>query len=564
MKMKKWCLFALIAIMLLAVIMRLLPLFRYFIWGSDAGEYYYLTERLINQGYISFDYTGWGFGYPYFQGLFALTGAASLISSCNAFYPLVVIAPVLSGLSAVLIFLIAKNVFDDIRVGLISAFLYAIAIPHVFTTSHSMPGTLGDFLLLLSIFLFIKSYDNRKFVFLFFVSAVALVLTHHLSTYFLLITIALVIFMRELLRKNTDIKTLKTEILCFGFLFIISVIHWFYIAVRFKDIITDAFNIPAEIILVTACAGLFAMFLIVKIKRKFSRWEYMPKYPDYKKILCVYILTIGLGLAGLLFSVFIKFPGTTVSIGRDAILLFVPAIVVLSAAAAGVKFSDFYKKGDILFYWLAAVALSMLVGVATNNTVLIPYRHLQYFVVPVAIFAGVGIVKIIEFAKRKNIVRVAFACSFIFLLVLAPFSCYPPPGVLGGFEEGTPYEDANGIIWCENYLQYDTVASDHRMSSMLFGFSCVIPTWEYAPNVFHSGNFSDAEGELKNCTIPAGKMQINYVLVDQVMKSGVCLKQWEPAKPMSEESIAKFKIAPFIKIYDDGFVEVYKILWSEG
>ncbi len=560
--MKKWTIFALLSVFLLGLIMRVLPLFHYSVWGSDTGEYYFLTKTLIENHYISFDYSGWGFGYPYFPGMFVLTGSAGLLG-LNLLNTLRILTPVISSLSIILIFFITKNVFNDNRIGIVSALLFAVAIPHVFTTSHPMPGSLGDFLLLFSVLLFIKTYENKKFLPLLFLSAIALIVTHHLSSYFLFISILLFVFMREILQKKSDKKKLMIEIPFLGFFFAGMMIQWLWIAKPFEKIIYDAFKIQSLTLVILSCLAFSILPMIVFLRRKIS-WEYKPKSQTYKGRIVRYISAIGICFLLMMIAVFVSVPGTTITIDISSIILSIPTIILFSFYFIGTGFSEEYRHGNFIFCWLCAIALSMLVGIATDNTVLIPYRHLQYIIVPLVMFAGVGIVKFYKMCKRNNLKNAFFACSFVMLLVLAPFSCYPPSNVLGGFEEGTEYKDMEAVFWVKENLQNATIASDHRMSSMLFGFADTSPTWEYAPTIFHSNSFNESKNELLKCKTPSGEKRIDYVFIDKTMKEkGVALGQYENAEPMSTQSIEKFNHAPFVKIYDNGYVQIYRINWHQ-
>ncbi len=287
--MKKWSFFALLSVFLLGLTMRILPLFHYALWGSDTGEYYFLTKALVENHYILFDYPGWGFGYPYFPGMFILTGSAGLLG-LNKMAMLSLITPIISSLSVILIFFITKNVFKDDRIGIVSALLFAVAIPHVFTTSHPMPGSLGDFLLLFCVLLFIKSYNNKKFILLLVPSTITLIVTHHLSSYFLFISILFFVFIRELLQKKSDKKKLRIELPFLGFLFIGMMIQWLWIAKPFEKIIYDAFKIQPLILVLLSCLAFSILPIIVFIRRKLS-WEHKPKPPTYKGMLIKYCAT---------------------------------------------------------------------------------------------------------------------------------------------------------------------------------------------------------------------------------------------------------------------------------
>ncbi|MDI6887745.1 MAG: hypothetical protein QMC98_03790 [Candidatus Thermoplasmatota archaeon] len=559
--MKKYICFGLLAVLVISITIRLLPLFNYSIWGSDTGEYYELTKRVVEKGALSFDYKGWGFCYPYFPGMFSLVGSASLLLSSNLLTTLLIIIPVISSLSVILVFLITNEIFKDMNAGLISALLLSVAIPHVFTTSHTMPGSLGDFLFILCMLLFIKSYQSRNFLMLFFVAVIALVITHHLSSYFLMIALALFIFLRELSNTKTNFKELKFDLLAVGFLLLANITYWLYAAGPFREIIKDAFDLTIENLLLFGLVAFVIMVLLIKLRRKFLLRERKIAIPSYRRILITYCSGLIVGFAVLFISVFLKFPGTTIQIDKIAILLFSPSIIIFCLAVFGNAFAPFYRKAMLLFCWLLAVALSFFLGIATSNTVLISYRHLQYLIVPLAIFAGFGAAKFIELSKRKKTATTFLACLLAFLIILAPFSCYPSKAVLGGFEEGTPLQNINSIVWSKEYLANEPVASDHRLSSMLFGFANCRASWEFTPKIFHVSSFSDAKDELENAAIPSGKTRINYIVIDEIMKEGVCLKQWEPAIAMSDESLKKFEKEPFIKIYDDGFTQVYKIAW---
>ena len=56
------------------------------IWGSDSGEYLYLTRYLVENGMIlNENYIGWGRAYPDFQGMQILTATMALIFDISYF-----------------------------------------------------------------------------------------------------------------------------------------------------------------------------------------------------------------------------------------------------------------------------------------------------------------------------------------------------------------------------------------------------------------------------------------------------------------------------------------------
>ena len=203
-RLPNWIIPILISIFIIAVVLRLLKLYDFVIWGSDFGEHYYLLNQLINTGQIKLSYSGWGFSYPYFPGMHIFSSSFAMLSNSSSFSALVYITPITAGLSVFLIFCIAHRVFRDPRIGLIAAGFIAVVMPHVFYTSHPVPGSFGSLLLIGCIFLLLKSYENQKFLILLGLTTYALVITHHMSTYCLIIILIIIILVRELLQHPKD------------------------------------------------------------------------------------------------------------------------------------------------------------------------------------------------------------------------------------------------------------------------------------------------------------------------------------------------------------------------
>src|SRR2546428_11916383 len=67
---------SLLAILALALALRLSPLTRFVYFGSDVGEYFRISSELAGTGHVTLPYTGWGVTYPYFPGMFFLVAEA--------------------------------------------------------------------------------------------------------------------------------------------------------------------------------------------------------------------------------------------------------------------------------------------------------------------------------------------------------------------------------------------------------------------------------------------------------------------------------------------------------
>tara|TARA_B110001454_G_scaffold31748_1_gene31083 strand:- start:19 stop:342 length:324 start_codon:yes stop_codon:yes gene_type:complete len=70
------------------------------LWGSDSGEYLYLTRYLLEKGSIlNENYIGWGRAYPDFQGMQIFAGTISLMTEIEYHIALLWFIPLASALS---------------------------------------------------------------------------------------------------------------------------------------------------------------------------------------------------------------------------------------------------------------------------------------------------------------------------------------------------------------------------------------------------------------------------------------------------------------------------------
>lgn len=552
---------SLIVIFFTAIFIRLYPLGEYEIWGSDSGEYFRITRGLIDDGFVDTDYDGWGFGYPYFPGMFYLSGSISLLSGIDDLNSMIFFIPIASAFSVLLVFLLARLLFRNSEVGILAGALTAVAMPHVFTTSHPMPGSLGDLFWVLSLLLFIGSYYNKKFIPLLVFSSLALIMTHHLSSYFFFIMALGGLFIAEVLRREGE----KNSNYLWAFLvFFLSflILYWNLMAQPFaENVVGDAFNLPLWVILSGGYVLIFLAYIFIGIRRRLS-WDYEPVYPKpkvqaIKYIALLLVLVIILGLITLT-----SVPGTNIDLNSSTLFLFLPFLALVAFGSVGPAYIRFHKNGMKVYGWMIALFLSIVIGVITSNHVLLPYRHPQYLIVPLGLLMGMGIVMVFRdtsFTSKR--LKALSVCVIMVLLVLTAFSAYPPKDIMGGFQEGTTEADMQGVFWAKENLPPDTtVASDHRMSSMLFGFGDLNATWDAAEGILHGDNYDDLKDEIADLEVPSGTKPINYVLLDDDIKEGAALLQWENARPMSQEARDKFEKWPFVKLYEANGVQIFGIV----
>lgn len=551
---------ALAAIVLSAAAVRLLPLLSSLYWGSDVGEYYAVLRGTVEGGALPSRYLGWGITYPFFPGMFFVQTAAVDLGGLSVPVVLNLLVPVLGALVSLPIFLLAAGIARDDRVGLFAAALVAGAMPVAYTASHTAPATFADLLAFSALALFVRlRRDPRAFAPLLLASG-ALVVTHHLSAYFLILMVIGTTALRGVLRPATW-PGLRREVVYEACLLGMTFAFWFGYARTFRDNILHVVNFQPWWLLLAAFPALLLLLAGLVVLRRRAAWRYRPTLPTGRYAWGTYGAAVAFVFGFAALAATVSIPGTAIALSAAAIATYAPFLLLLAFAAPGRKLLDFLPDGLGASAWFLLLGASGLLGTFVATQILIPYRHVEYLVIPLAVFAGTGFVWSFRALGPRPAVRTgAFALSLV--LFAGTFAtAIPPPGFLGGWDEGTPDHALSGAYWARDHVQGLTVA-DHRASSILFGFAGVNGTWDATASPFFATNFTDARPGLVSVYVPSGRVNASYVWVDGKEASGVQLLPWDPAMPMSSAAQAKFSDTPFLKVYDDGFARVYWIDWG--
>ncbi|HUR70045.1 MAG TPA: hypothetical protein VM370_12440 [Candidatus Thermoplasmatota archaeon] len=561
------------AILLAGLITRLHPAVRYGVWGSDSGEYLFLTKQLAETGRVSFPYDGWGLAYPYFPGMFVLSGAVHAITGVDVFYATQWTTPIVASLTGVLVGLIAYRVTSDPRAGVLSGAFVAVCGGIVITTSHPMPGALGQVFVLGLLALVPDMYRDRWNVVLLAVLGVALVLTHHLSTYFAIGALAFIPFYREMTQRHSDAHRLRVEIPVVGAFLALALVWWLAVAKPFRDeIVGDALPFNPWITAFLFLAALASLPALVMLRRARSPWHLNPRYPNFRRQRA-YILGGFFGFLGvLLILVFVRLPGTNIELGWPTIVYAIPLVAWLSFLPLGLASVRFHRHGSMLVAWLYAILGSLAFAIATNSHVLFPFRHVDYMLEAMAPLLAVGMLMWYDQALSERLpsdrprVRANFMVGIAALLLVSSVLSLPPRETLGGFEEGMTRAELEGVRWAGDHLPRDsTIAADHRLSSLLFGLAHLAPTWDYAPDTYHSDDPIVALRELSSAHVPSKgeHVRVDHVMVTPGIEEGVTLLQWENSAPMTEAAIVKFEDARYFEtLYDENDVRIYRVKWE--
>jgi len=251
-------------------------------------------------------------------------------------------------------------------------------------------------------------------------------------------------------------------------------------------------------------------------------------------------------------------PGTSFRVPAEGLLYFVPLVLLMSFAAPGRPFLDFDRDGVAVNAWLVALLGSAVVGITVAPRVLIPYRHMEYLLVPFAISAGVGLFRTLDLSVMRARRRIAVLAVLGVLLAASAFSAIPPPSTLAGWREGTVPAAVDPAYWARDHAR-GLVVTDHHGSTTVFGFGGLNTTSDRIRTPFL---LTDPFAGLAGIDSPSGRKDATYVWIDRDMEAGVRLTPWETAIPMDPKVIEKFDSAPFVKVFDNGYASLYWIAWG--
>ncbi|UCH88028.1 MAG: hypothetical protein JSV49_07085 [Thermoplasmata archaeon] len=555
-----------------------MPLTQFMIWGSDTGEYYYLTTHLEEENKMVEDYNGWGLGYPSFPGMFYLNVEVSELTGLDPFYTLLILTPTLSAFSVIFVFMLTRRFGGSEGAGLVAAAIVAVAMPVVYATSHAMPGTLGDLLALVCILAFLQSYRNQMYFPLLALCTLALLITHHLSTFIFLIAIITMVIFREILKRpNITFERLKIDLIYIFILLNLILVYWLLYAVPFRErVIMRSFGTAGLMYVIAMIYVGFAVFVtLMFMLRKYSTYTYQPTEHSTRRHMIYFIIAVSICLLAILIASMGLLPTLDITPDPLVFIYLLPLAVLFSLGILGPNESLRFTNGIYMLAWISSIGIALLLTMILGSHSIIIYRYAQYAMEPWAISIGLGTMMIIGTycsgvrsdgdRKTNHSASRFFAVVFIIAILIlgTAATAYPPRSVMSGFQEGITDSEMDGVLWCRSNIEAgSTVATDHRLSSMLFGFAGLNASWDYVEKTFYEEDFEDVRDELNRVSLPSGRKQIDYVMLSDELREGVALVQWKQAEPMSEEAAAKFQDNPFYVVYDSGDVQIYQIDWK--
>jgi hypothetical protein len=576
---------------LFLVFLALEPFLSYAVFGSDSGEYYRLTADLVATGQIPHGaaYAGWGSAYPDFPGIYLLAGAGAGALGTSPFSALTILVPTVAVLSVFPLFLLFRRLYPHDTVALFGAAVASVAMPRMFSIAHPAPLALGDFLCVAALWMLVESRREVRWFVPLALTTGALVVTHHLSTYFFVVSALGGLLLLELWRPGLWSRRFPLREL--GFLagtISVTFVFWFYGTTTFvAKVLLPGFGGSTFVgfggFEAIGLGGVVAAGLLIRLRRsrvgRPRRWVRLPS--DRSVLRDAVLLTVGIfGAISVLLVV--PIPGTTQSTSALAIAWFAPVLALGILCSGSRKALTPARLGPFALPWLGALGLSaggglLLSAIGSADpryavlagfaSALSPARHVEYLFLPLGLLVAVGAGRLVARAGDVGGRRALAAATLAVVVVLAANAAivYPPQSDFGGFEEGLTHGDAAIWMWIGiAEPRTATVASDHRLSSMIFGFDGNPGTWVTTPILFNgdAAQWPQAYAELNASGVPnpADARPIDLVVVDSVMYSGVALSPSALAVPLSPAAIAWFAGAPFLPIYENGADVVYAVV----
>ncbi|MCI4358470.1 MAG: hypothetical protein L3J95_02785 [Thermoplasmata archaeon] len=546
------------------------PLVRFAVFGSDTGEYYRLTASIALNGHLPAQYLGWGSAYPDFPGTFLLAAAAGGATGVDALSAVTGAIPIVAALSVLPLFQLFRRVFPNDSVALVGAGLATVAFPRIFSLAHPAPLALGDFFVIAALWMFVEGRRDVRWYLPLAITSAALVATHHLSSFFFIVSALGSLVLVELYRPGAWSRRFPLRELAFAGAFLLGLFaFWFEYARSFLPTVSQGGIGTGPILLVLFEGGAVATVVLAGASLRWRRTRPWPRsvvrMPSDRSVARDYALLLAGTFVGILAITAGPLPGTTQTTTVAAVVYFTPMLAIVALAAGTRRLVSASRLGPWVIAWLTAVGLSALAALALSNPTISPARHAEYLVIPLGLLVAIGVGRLIARSQARwgRPALLAGGIAVVLLIAANGAIAYPPPSDFGGFQEGLTNGDAALWGWAGvGVPSTAVVASDHRLSSMLFGMDGNRATWDSTPALFTGSDPAAAARELESARAPHDFSPIDAVALDGTMRdTGVALDPSALAQPMSASANAWFLAPPFVPVYENGPQTIY---WVEG
>ncbi|HKZ49307.1 MAG TPA: hypothetical protein VJ397_11055 [Thermoplasmata archaeon] len=559
---------ALLLLVTAAIAVREAPGWQNAAWGNDFGIYLGITERMLDTGELFPAYDGWGTSYQFFPTFYLLSASAHVLTGADLVWLMPKVAGILGGLGVLFFYLFVAESSRDRRLALLATAFLAFDPIHAYQTAHAAPLTAGHLFLAASLYGFLRWRRTGKPVLL-GLAAAALIPSHHLTTYFFILSVGGMALGGHLLGR-TGRGQLRRELLFLAVFTAAAFAYWGTVATPVADQVRNATGLPLVAVLaltlaLLAAAPRMAGRMAPRLGRLVQRLSRVPPSRAFA-------ITFLAGCLALLSAVVLP-RGLGPALPAVALLVLLPPVLVGAFAAAGLLGHLRAGTGSPQLGMLAALLASLAFALVANSTALLSYRHLEYLALPTAALAATGVLQSLKRSprwaatpRRWNRPSPRWAAPVGALLALFVANAASGVAVMGGalgIDERIPDVSLEAVDWLAgNATRSSSVAADHRLSQILWARG-LNATGDRADLLWASTDWWDGVGELAGSAARVDYVVLDHVMVDHGAQSGAD----DVPAPMSREAHAKFGRAPFVRVFrsesEDGtrWAEVYRVDW---
>jgi hypothetical protein len=444
---------------------------------------------------------------------------------------------------------------------------------------------MGHFFMLLSLYLYLKYIHNHRYILPLILSTILLIMSHHLTTYFYLISLLGITLIQSI---NTPLRDLKRQVTYVTACSLMAFIYWFTVAIPVFNVYLGRNILGSPWVLVAVYYLAFFSLFLTFTHPQFQAWHQRQVFkknpsriPNRKRAGILFTGTVIGLLATILVFFFIPFPVTILRMNTTTLLYSIPIIIFTGITALGFEYLKEIKNRKIIQGWFFAIFISFIFAFITGDATLFPDRHIEYLMVPMSIIASYGLFRFLEGKLRIPSLpslshhkvphrQWLIVCVAGFVIFTNGMAVYPAKDSIGGINETISKPSLSAIQWMNEHLDknHSMVATDLRLSKMAWaeGFNT---TFETTNRTWSCVNWRDC---LKDLQGNETRGRITTIIIDDVMKTNVVNLAILRNVYMTNASYQKFSLEPFELLYRNEttatngdilhWVEIYTVNWT--
>jgi hypothetical protein len=378
---------------------------------------------------------------------------------------------------------------------------------------------------------------------------------------------------------------------------------WLIKLIRKNNNITKKINLVISGIYYKILLSLKKFLLLVlrkNTKDVIGTSYWFKKYNIHNRFFFKFSLTLLSSVIVMIIFSFVSIPWINDNFTPESIIFSFPFLVIIAFGVAGFSYTWKNKNGSFICGWILAVMISFLFAIISSNRILLPHRHIEYTMAPLAIIAVFGFGGMFSDPKFKKL-KIKFKGKkllifkktskkyllstknpllqiFIILIIVVSLSATPylAHKTLNASDERITTQNIAVFEWMSENLDKNVsmIASDHRLARMTeaYGFNT---TKDETEEIWEAEYLYEYIHELLG--IGKDHNRVTHVIIDNIMKYDVVHVHFKEIRYMINESrddetmyasYDKFLRQPFNLLYRNESTEIDPITqeplkWTE-